>query len=74
MCVFLLGMNINRTSINASQYFLLQRQSNILFKYSCLIASDISNPIGILQQRYGAQPKQGEILQNDFEFSESLNE
>ena len=48
MCDFFNGVNNNRSSIIASQYFLLGKQSNIAFVYNCQIEGEIFNPIGIL--------------------------
>ena len=42
------GVNNNRSSIIASQYFLPYKQSNIAFIYDCQIEGEIFNPIGIL--------------------------
>ena len=71
---FFVGVNNNKSSIIALQYFLLCKQSNIAFMYDCHISGDIFNPIGILWYRYEALPKYGTIPQNLSKFSESLKE
>ena len=48
MCDFFIGLNNNRSSIIASQHFLLCKQPKITFIYDCSIDADIINPIGIL--------------------------
>ena len=48
ICDFLDGVNNKRSSITASQYFLLCKQYNIVFMYDCQIEGEIINPIGIL--------------------------
>ena len=48
MCDFFVGINNNRSSIIALQYFLLCKESKIAFIYDCQINGDILNPIGIL--------------------------
>ena len=68
------GVNNNRSSIIALQYFLLCKQSNIIFIYECHIDGYIFNPIGILCYQYEVQPKYGKIPQYLFKFSESLRE
>ena len=41
MCNFFDGVNNNRTSITASQYFLLCRHSNIAFMHDCQIEDEM---------------------------------
>ena len=74
MCDFFDGVNKKRSSIIASQYFLLCKQSNIAFMYDCQIEGEIFNPIGILWYKYDVLPKYGSIVQYLFEFSDSLSE
>ena len=45
MCNFFDGVKNNRSSIIASQYILLCKQSNIVFIYDCQIEGEIFNPI-----------------------------
>ena len=73
MCDFLDGVNNKRTSIIASQYFLLGKQSNIAFMYDCKIEGEIFNLIGILWYKNDVLPKYGSIPQYLFEFSNSLS-
>ena len=68
------GVNNKRSSIIASQYFLLYKQSNIAFMHDCPIEGKIFNPIGILWYKYDVLPKYGSIWQYLFEFSNSLSE
>ena len=42
------GVNNNKSSIIASQYFMFCKQSKIAFMYDCQINDEIFNPIGIL--------------------------
>ena len=74
MCDFFHGVDNNRSSIIASQYFLLCKQSNIAFMYDCQIEGEIFNPIGIIWYKCDVLPKYGSILQYLFEFSNSLSE
>ena len=48
MCDFFDGVNNNRSSIIASQYFLLCKHSNMVFIYNYQIEGEIFNSIGIL--------------------------
>ena len=48
MCYPLDGVTNKRSSIIASQYFLLCKQSNIVFMYECQIEGETFNPMGIL--------------------------
>ena len=45
ICDFFVGVNNNRSSIIALQYFLLCKQSSIAFIYDCQIDGEILNPI-----------------------------
>ena len=56
-CVCLLGVNSNRLSMIASQYFLLDKQLKIAFIYDCHTVGEILSPIGILRYKYDALPK-----------------
>ena len=58
-CICLLGMNKSRSSIMASQYFLLDRQLKIAFMYDCHTAGEMLSPFGILWYKYDALPKYG---------------
>ena len=74
MCDFFNAVNHYRSSIIASQYFLLCKYSNIALIYDCQIEGEIFNPIGILWYRYDVLPKHGNIPQYLLEFSENLSE
>ena len=67
-------MNSKRSSIIASQYFLLDRQLNMTFMYDCHSVGEILSPIGILWYKYDGLPKYGSIPQYFLEFSVNLNE
>ena len=58
----------------ASHYFLLCKQSNIVFMYDCQIEGEILNPIGNLWYKYDMLPKYGSILPYLLKFSDSLRE
>ena len=73
-CVCLLGMNSNRSSMIASQYFLLDKQLSIAFMYDCHTTGEMLSPIGILWYTYDALPKYGSIPQYFLEFSVNLSE
>ena len=73
MCDFVDGVNNNGSSVIASQYFLLCKQSNIAFMYDCQIEGEIFNPI-TLWYKYDVLPKYGNIPQYFFEFSNNLSE
>ena len=60
------GVNNNRSSIIAFQYFLLCKHSNIALMYHCQSEDKIINPIGILSYKYDALPKYGKISQYIF--------
>ena len=68
MCDFLVGINNNRSSIIALQYFLLCKQSKIAFIYDCQINGDIFNFIGIPWYKYKVLPKYDKIPQYLLEF------
>ena len=72
-CVCLLGMNSNRSSMVASQYFLLDRQFSMAFMYDCHTAGKIFSPIGISWYTYDVLPKYGSIAQYFLEFSVNLS-
>ena len=74
MCDFFVEGNNNRSSIIASQYFLLCKYPNISLMYDCQIEGEIFNPIGILWYQYDLLSKYGNILQYLFKFSENLCE
>ena len=48
MCEFFDGVNNNKSSMIASQYFLLWRQSKIALMYDYYMGGEIFNAIGIL--------------------------
>ena len=68
------GVNNSKSSIIASQYFLLSRQLRIVFIYVCQIGEETFTPIGILWYKYEALPKYGKIPQYFFEFPHNLKE
>ena len=68
------GVNNNKSSIIASHYFLLCKQSNIAFMYDYQIEGEIYNPIGILWYKYDVLSQDGSIPQYVFEFSDNLSE
>ena len=74
ICNFFFGVNNNKSSTIALQYFLLCKQCNIAFMYDYHIDGDIFNLIDILLYRYEALPKYHKIPQNLLEFSKSLKE
>ena len=74
MCNSVEGVNSRRSSIIASQYFLLFKQSSIAFILDCQIEGDTLNLIGILWYKYEVLPKYGSIPQYIFEFSDNLVE
>ena len=57
MCDPFKGVNNERSSVIASQYFLLCKQTYIAFMYDCQIDGEIFNPIGILWYKYDVLPK-----------------
>ena len=73
-CVFLLGMNSNRSSMITSQYFLLDKQLKMVFMYDCHTVGEILSPIGILWYKYDVLPKYGSIPQYFLELSVNLGE
>ena len=48
ICAFFVGVKSSRSSIIASQCFLVSKQSKIAFIYDCQMEGDIFNPMGIL--------------------------
>ena len=64
MCDFFDGVNSNKSSIIASQYFLLCKHPKIAFIYDCQIEGEIFSPIGILWYKYDELPKYGNIFCN----------
>ena len=73
-CNFFNGVNNNRSSIIASQYFLLCKHFKTALMYDCQIGCEMFNPIGTLWYKYDALPRYGNIPQYLLEFSESLSE
>ena len=61
------GVNNSKSSILASQYFLLSRQLRMVFIYVCQICGETFSPIGILWYKYKALPKYSKIPQYFFE-------
>ena len=72
--VCLLGMNSNRSSMIASQYFLLDKQLKVVFMYDCHTVGEMLSSIGILWYKYDALPKYGSIPQYFLELSVNLSE
>ena len=72
--VCLLGMNSNRSSMIASQYFLLDKQLKMVFMYDCHTGGEILSPIGILWYKYNVLPKYGSIPQYFLELSVNVSE
>ena len=68
------GLNNIRSSLIASQYFLLSKQLRIVYIYDCHIGRETFNPIGILLYKYEALPKYGKIPQYFFELPDNLKE
>ena len=73
-CICLLGMNSRRSSMMASQYFLLNKQLKMAFMYDCHTTGEMLSPIGILWYIYNALPKYGSIPQYFLELSVNLSE
>ena len=71
---FFVGVNNSRSSIIASHYFLLCKESKIAFMYACQIDGDIFTPVNIPWYKYEVLPKYGKIPQYLFELSKSLKE
>ena len=67
-------VNNKRSSMIASQYFLLCKQSSIAFINECHNEGEMFNPIGFHWYECHAVPKYGSILQYHLEFSDSLIE
>ena len=67
-------MNSNRSSMIASQYFLLDKQLKIAFIYDCHTAGEMLSPIHILWYKYDALPKYGSLPQYLLELSVNLSE
>ena len=68
------GVSNNRSSIIASQYFLLCKHSKMTLIYHCQIEGETFNSIGIPWYKNEVLPKYGNIPQYLFEFFESLKE
>ena len=73
MC-FLTWHEHNRSSIIASQYFVLCKLFRMVFIYLCQIGWETFNPMGILWYKYDALPKYRSIPQYFCDFSDSCKE
>ena len=74
ICALFEGIHNSKSSIIASQCFLLCKHSKIAFMYDCQIEGEMFNLIGILWYTYEALPKYGSIPQYLFESYDSNNE
>ena len=73
-CICLLGVNNSRSSMMASQCFLLDKQLRKAFMYDCHTMGEMLSPIGILWYKYDALPKYRSIPQYFLELSVNLSE
>ena len=68
------GVNYSRSSMIASQYFLLSKKIRIVFIYDRQIGWETFSPISILWYKYEALPKYGKIQQYFFKFPDNVKE
>ena len=72
ICALFEDVNNSKSSIIASQCFLLCKHSKIAFVYDCKIEGEMFNPMGILWYKYEALPKYGSIPKYLFQSSKAL--